>query len=183
MRFVGIDLAGNPRNPTGFCVLEVREEGKYVRTRLLFEDREIVREVVATRPKVVAIDAPLTNPGRPRRCDEELRKYGALPLTLRGMEKLAERGKTLAGVLRGEGLEVIEVFPTATAKLLGYYSKDELEVQRMLLSAKLRGDIEKRVMRKDELDAIFAAITAYLHFHNMTESVGDEEGVIVVPRV
>lgn len=183
MRFVGIDLAGSPRNPTGFCVLEARGEENYIRTKLLFEDEEIVREVIVAKPRVVAIDAPLTNPGRPRRCDEELRKYGALPLTLRGVEKLAERGKTLAEVLRGEGLEVIEVFPTATAKLLGYYSKNELEVQRMLLSAKLRGDIEKKVLRKDELDAIFAAITAYLYFQNMTESVGDEEGVIVVPRV
>jgi predicted nuclease with RNAse H fold len=56
-------------------------------------------------------------------------------------------------------------------------------VQRMLLSIGLCGDLERRILSRDEIDAIFAALTAYLYTTGSTEEAGDESGRIVIPKV
>jgi hypothetical protein len=47
----------------------------------------------------------------------------------------------------------------------------------------LDGDINRRLLIKDELDAISAAVTAYLHLMGQTKTIGDESGSIVIPSV
>jgi len=180
MKVVGIDLAGNPKNPTGFCILSVGENKKIAMAKILRSDEEILGELKKSDAGLVAIDAPLTFKGENRMCDDELRIYGALPPTLRGMTKLAERGTKLAGKLKKLNFEVIEVFPTASAKILGFYDKKEIVMQKRLISAGI-GGLEDRILKKDELDAVFAALT--VHLEKGTEEVGDEEGVIIVPKV
>jgi hypothetical protein len=192
MKIVGIDLAGNPKNDTGFCLLEVKddeeERRKVVMTKLLHSNLEIIREVEKIKPKpppleLIAIDAPLTYSGTNRKCDDLLKNYGTLPVTLKGMEVLAIRGIELAKELKKRDFEVIEVFSTASAKILGFYAKEEREMQKNLLKADLSGDVEKRFLTKDELDAIFAAITGYLYLKDSTDIVGDGNGKIVIPKV
>ncbi len=180
IRSAGIDLAGNPKNKTGFCVLEVNA-GKWVFTKTLLSDCEIIAELEKAKPNIVAIDAPITFSGKNRLCDIELHEYGALPVTLRGMEVLAVRGSELAKEL--SNFKLIEIYATATAKILGFYDKNEKKVQKALLNSGIKGDIETRFLTKDELDAIFAAMTGYLHLEGMTEEKGGEDGKIVVPRV
>jgi predicted nuclease with RNAse H fold len=102
MKFIGIDLAGNPKNETGFCILEIAGEKKTVSTSILRSDLDIIEKIRKTNPEIIALDAPLTYEGINRRCDEELSSYGALPVTLRGMEVLAKRGTNLALQLRSE---------------------------------------------------------------------------------
>jgi len=187
MKIAGIDLAGSPGNETGLCILEINKkdenEEKFAVTKILHSDTEIIENLKKIDPDITAIDAPLKFSGVNRECDEELRKYGALPVTLRGMNVLAKRGKELAGELKKLNLNYIEIFSTASAKILGLYDKDVMKVQKGLIKFGIRGDTEKRILTKDETDAIFAALTGYLHLEGLTEEVGDDEGKIVVPRV
>lgn len=181
MRVVGIDLAGSPKNASGFALLV----NKHVKCKLLHEDDEIMREVIKACPELIAFDAPLSLPkqGAWRLCDYELRPYGTLPLTTKGMLMLANRAMRLAERMRNVGFTVIEVFSTATAKILGYYSQNMTEMQKKLLKMGLKGDVEKRMLTKDEIDAISAAITAYFHLQRLTKKVGDaREGQIVIPN-
>jgi len=183
MKFVGIDLAGSPKNDTGFCILETDGEARTVSTYLLGTDPEIIEKTVKAAPLLVAIDAPLTYSGNNRRCDEELRGYGALPVTLRGMEVLARRGSSLAVKLAESNIKAIEVYATASAKILGLYDKDERAMQKKLLDAKVAGATERRLLKKDELDAVFSALTAYLHYNGASQKVGDDAGKIIIPKV
>ncbi len=187
MKIAGIDLAGSPDNKTGLCILRIDEKGKgeekFVETKILHSNSEIIEELKKINPDVIAIDAPLTSEGENRLCDEELRKYGALPLKLKGMNALAKRGKGFAGELRKLNLNFIEIFSTATAKNLGYYDQDIMKVQKNLISFGVKGDTEKRILSKDETDAIFAALTGYLQMKGLTEEVGDDKGRIIVPKV
>lgn len=179
MSVIGIDPAGMPKNDTGIAIFE----NKNVRTCLVHEDDEIVEVVEKERPELVAIDAPFSKPkqGSFREADLALRKYGTLPLNMRGMVSLTERGIKLKEKLGGFGL--IEVFPKATALILGYYDEDGRRMQKNMLAFGITGEPEKRLLSKDEIDAISAAITGYLHLQGKTKEVGDEEGRIVIPEV
>lgn len=183
MKLIGIDLAGNPKNDTGFCVLEIKDNKKIVTTSLLHSDSEIMGKIKEVNPEIIAIDAPLTFSGVNRKCDDELHSYGALPVTLRGMEILAKRGTELAEKLRKENFKMIEVFATGSGKILGFYDQNERNMQKNLMNSGLWGDIQKRILTKDEIDAIFSALTAYLYLHGSTEEIGDEGGKIVIPKI
>ncbi len=182
MRIVGLDLAGNPKNDTGYCLFDVGDV-KSVSTRILHSDEEILYELESSSPELVAVDAPLTYGGERRRCDELLRQYGALPVTIKGMEVLAQRGTALASHLKDKGISYIEVFSTASAKILGVYSKDDFRMQKSMMALDLQGDVNTKILSRDELDAVVAAVTAYLHTVGQTRDVGDEAGVITVPEV
>ncbi|MBN2015007.1 MAG: DUF429 domain-containing protein [Candidatus Altiarchaeota archaeon] len=183
MKVVGLDLAGNPKNDTGFCIMEVADDRKHVSTSIVHSDPEIIEKLKEIKPELVAIDAPLTYSGTNRRCDDELREYGALPVTLRGMETLAKRGSMLAEKLRDNGMEFIEVFSTATAKILGFYDRREMMMQKNLIASGIKGSVDERILSKDELDAIFAAITACLHLSEKTVAVGEGDNRIITPQV
>jgi len=174
MNFLGVDLAGSSKNPTGICVFT---PPNLIETEILYLDSEILEKVENSKPEVIAIDAPLSS--GIRKCDHDLMVYGALPLTLKGMDTLAKRGMTLYSKLGG--YNVIEVFSTASSKILGYYDKSSKNVQKKLIG-KFTG-VDKRNLSKDELDAIFAAITAYLYFEKKTKAVGDEKGKIIIPEI
>lgn len=182
-RVVGIDLAGSEKNDTGFCVLVGDGSSKRVKTKVLKNDRDIKLQCDLLKPELIAIDAPLT-PARNaymRAADEELKEYGALPQNLRGMTYLVERGIRLGNLLKKE-YNVIEVFNTATAKILGFYEKEDIGMQKKL--AKLvEGDLKDRILTRDELDSISAALTAFLYAQGKTVEVGDDEGRIVIPKV
>ena len=184
MKIAGIDLAGIPKNKTGMCILEInKNDEKFVATRVLYANFDIIENLKEIKPKITAIDAPLTSSGENRLCDEELRKYGALPVTLRGMNVLAMRGKEFAGELKKLQLDFIEIFSTATAKILGLYDRDLMKMQKSLIKFGVHGDTEKRILTKDEIDAIFAALTGYLYLEGLTEEAGDDKGKIVIPKV
>jgi len=180
MRVVGLDLAGSPKNPTGYCILDY-DDRKTVRVGVLKGDDEIVALVKSAGPKLVAIDAPLTYAGVRRNCDEILREHGAIPATMRGMETLAFRGVSLSKRLNAEGFETIEVFSKGTAKILGVFDKDDFRVQKNLMALGIEGDMGGRILSRDELDAILCALTALLHILGQTRTIGDEGGRVVVP--
>ncbi|RLF35925.1 MAG: DUF429 domain-containing protein [Thermoplasmata archaeon] len=168
MKILGIDLAGKTCNPTGICILQDDD----IRLKTVYSDKEILILAEKLRPDIVAIDTPIVH-GNPRlrMADKILRRYGALPPSFGGMKHLTLRGTRLAEQLKTK-YWVIEVFPTATAKLLGIYDKD---------FRKMADILGIRVNNKHELDAYLCSLTARLFLQHQAYEVGDEEGKIVVP--
>ena len=182
MRFVGVDLAGSPKRPTGWALLD----GRTIMVKELYTDNEILTETVQACPTLVAIDAPLTMPreGALRRADREMRRLGypVLPPLLPGMKMLTHRAMRLVGNLRKFGVEVIEIHPTSARRALGMPLKDWDEIQRVFLKLGFCGGWSGRRLSPHEIDAITAAIVALLHVCGETQNVGDpSEGVIVLP--
>lgn len=199
-RIAGIDLAGSPRRPTGFCVIESRT----IRTVILFSDGEILEAVKKVEPQVVAIDAPLSLPpgcrhiedrnGRHfRSCDLELRWKGIrfFPITLGPMRGLAQRGLKLKSELSRPGLEVIEIYPGGAQDVwhLPRVGRDRVKLalgleklSKIEFGLKLsRGAKPWLKMTADELDAVTAALVGLLYFQGRAELYGKGKKIIVMP--
>ena len=161
------------------------------------------------RPHAVAIDAPLSLPRglccleedcpcRPvapdglKAAERELFRQGIslYATTKRSIIKLMiKRAMALRRVLEGRGYVVLEVYPYAAKVRLwgkGMPKKTTL-AGRQWLREKLDGLVpglreHAGPLGHDQLDAIVAAYTAYLHGHDLTEGVGEpDEGLIWVP--
>jgi len=192
---VGLDLAGSPHRRTGFCRLG---PGLVTRTRVLGDDRQVVRATLEARPAIVAIDAPLALPrgrrsleipGPPhlRACDRELLALGIrfFPVTLGPMRQLTARGIAVAATLRDHGLSVIEAYPGGAQDLLGLPRKGlgEERLRRALVRFGFRGDVEHRGLTHDELDAVTCAYTGREHLAGRSLVLGTpEEAELVLPR-
>jgi len=149
MSVIGLDLAGVESRPTGLCILK----GMKAETSLVYKDEEVLRRIEESKPRIVAIDAPLSLPaGREsieqrtnvhlRECDKELLRRGIkfFPITLGSMRKLTGRGINLRGILENKHLRVIEVYPGGAQDILGISRKQQgLE--------RLRAGLEKVVVR------------------------------------
>lgn len=199
-KIIGIDLAGSPHRPTGFC----RIEGNQVFLQVLFTDEEIIQEVLAAGPELVAVDAPLSlPPGRQaihernafhfRPCDLELRKRGIkfFPVTLGPMRMLTERGLRLKERLRKNGLEVVEIYPGGAQDIwkLPRARQDRAKLQSGLFK-KLSQDFglslvgpqkPEKNFSPDELDALTAALVGFLYWQGRAEIYGQEPWIIVMP--
>jgi len=169
LKILGIDLAGKTTNPTGICIVKDDK----IEFRTVSSDKQILGISAELMPNIIAIDAPIMQ-GEPRvrKADRILKKFGAFPPSLPSMKLLTLRGSKLAVQLKTR-YKVIEVFPTATAKILGIYSRNYRES-----AAKL--DI--KVKNKHELDAYFCCLTAKMFLEEKTVAVGDETGEIIVPK-
>jgi len=182
MKVIGLDLAGMAKNPTGFCQLMAFAE-KEVITSLMHSDEEILEEIRAIGPDMVAIDAPLDVPVGARRCDTELAEYGVLPASLPGMMTLAKRGLRISKSLKRESIPFCEVSSRASSRILGIYNKDDFSMQKNMMSLDLAGDMNRKILSRDELDSIVCALTGYLHLSGSSKTVGDDAGTIVIPLV
>lgn len=136
VRFVGIDLAWSPRNPSGAAVLSA--DGRVLEvTGELGEEDEILglveRILPASAPGLVAVDAPLAVPNETgmRPCDREVgevfRRFqaGPYPANRRALGRYGGlRGEIIRQRLQGSGFahspdiprqaavrQVVEVFP------------------------------------------------------------------------
>jgi predicted nuclease with RNAse H fold len=189
---VGLDLAGSPRRPTGFCLLR----GLTTETRDLLSDEEIVTSVLASGPSLVTVDAPLNlPPGRRsiherngshyRPCDLELRRRRIpfFPITLGPMRGLTERGIAIRAELEGRGLRVLEIYPGGAQDVWGIprAKRDKGGLRRGLARLGLKG---LRVGASDhELDAASAALVGRLFLQGRAEVLGDfDTGAIIMPR-
>lgn len=184
MNTVGIDLAGLPKNNTGFCSLE----DKKTTAKTLKKDEEIIREVEKFNPEIIGLDGPLSKPkkGKLRECDQDLKRHGALPpLMSHGMKKLTERAIKISEELENKGYKVKEVLPSASANILGLKREKgkEKELQKQMIKLELKGTLEKRMLSIDELDSILASLTMKLHLDGKTREIGNsDEGVIIIPK-
>lgn len=170
MRVIGIDLAGKQKNPTVICILT----GKKTQFKTVYSDEEILNIPRVIDPDIITIDAPIMK-GEPRirKADKLLKKFKAFPPTLPGMKYLTKRGSKLALQFASRFI-VIEVFPTATAKILGKYEKDFRETA---------ANFGIKVKNKDELDAYLCCLTGKMFLEGNTIAVGDDESKIIVPKL
>ncbi|MEM3577745.1 MAG: DUF429 domain-containing protein [Candidatus Bathyarchaeia archaeon] len=180
---IGIDLAGKTKNPTGIALWKQ----KTIKACLAHTDGEILTCVKSFKPSIVAIDAPLKLPkvGTLRKTDREMIKMGyhVFPPILPAMKALTLRAIKLNELIKKEGFKTLEVHPTSTRKALGMPTKDWGKIQVILKKIGLKGDTQVRTLTPHEIDAITAALTAYLHIRGETENIGDEEeGFISVPK-
>jgi len=191
MSIVGLDLAGVETRPTGFCVLK----GLMAETLLVYTNEEIVRKVEENKPKIVAIDAPLSLPaGRKsieqrtkvhlRECDKELLKKGIkfFPVTLGPMRKLTNRGITLRRILESKRFKVIEVYPGGAQDILKIPRKQQglRRLRHGLEESGIKGLNDR--MNDHELDAVTCALVGKLFLEGKTITYGTREQAIVMPE-
>jgi len=191
MSIIGLDLAGVESRPTGFCVLK----GLMAETFLVYTDEEIVRKTEKSKPKIVAIDAPLSLPGgrksieqrtkvHLRECDKELLKRGIkfFPVTLGPMRKLTSRGITLRRTLESKHFKVIEVYPGGAQDILEIPRKQQgLRRLREGLEDKGIKGLNDR-MNDHELDAVTCALVGKLFLEGKTITYGTREQAIIMPK-
>lgn len=159
----GIDLAGTESRPTGICLLDTTQ-----RFHTLYTDEDIYALVQSTAPSLVAVDAPLSYTGQPfRDGDAHLRReYPLLPLTFKGMQKLAQRGIQLKSHLSPP---LIEVYPHASKHRLGIQTSEDLRIYGF---STLPGSIH-------ELDAAAAALTGQYYLRGKYTMYGICDPIIV----
>jgi len=191
MSIVGLDLAAVESRPTGLCILR----SLIAETFLVYTNEEIVRKTEESKPKIVAIDAPLSLPaGRKsieqktdvhlRECDKELLKRGIkfFPVTLGPMRKLTSRGIFLRRLFESKHFKVIEVYPGG--------AQDILEIPRKQQGLRrLRAGLEESGieglndrMNDHELDAVTCALVGKLFLEGKAITYGTCEQEIVMPR-
>lgn len=170
--YLGIDLAAKEKNPTGFCTII----GDQVNAITMYSNKQIVESIHKINPTIIAIDAPLIKEKiKNRNADQLLKPYGAMPPTMPSMKLLTKRGTKLAQTLEKQEYRIIEVFPTATAKILGFYDKNYTNSLKKL-------HMENVLNNKHEYDAYLCSLTARLYDIGKTEEVGDEHGKIIIPN-
>ena len=197
MNYLGLDLAGSSLRPTGGCIINHELS---VCCFVLHSDDEILVLAGRSRPKVVAIDAPLALPtgrhclgehcrGRERfrTCDLALRRMGIrfFPITLGPMRTLTSRGMRLREKLERRGFEVIETYPGAAQDMMGISRKQYgLErLQRSLRKIGCSGDISARRLSGDELDAVSCALVAKDYEDGRYLAIGNPcEIMMILPR-
>ena len=199
-RVVGIDLTGSEARGSGWCFLD----GSRAETAVLFADDEILDETIRARPHLVSIDSPLclprgrssvddSDPGRDefgimRESERELKRRGVnvYPCLIRSMQKLTARGIRLAGILRGQGIPVIESYPGAAQDIMRIPRKGAGPgwLKTGLRDFGVSGDYEQQDVTHDELDAITSALVGTFHLAGMTEALGtEEEPPLIIPRL
>ncbi|MBU5536963.1 MAG: DUF429 domain-containing protein [Candidatus Aenigmatarchaeota archaeon] len=196
MKVVGIDLAGTSKKKTGFCILD----GKLnVKTSVLTTDKEIIKETVKENPDIISIDAPLALPkgrdclkktcscrkyGHLRKCDRELLNMGIkfFPITLGPMRKLTLRGIKLRCKFEKLGFKVIESYPGAIQDILKIPRKQKgiEKLRKALIKYGFRGDVYKKDITDDELDAITSALVGKMYLENKYTAIGDPEEILMI---
>ena len=199
-RVVGIDLTGSEARGSGWCFLD----GSRAETAVLFADDEILDETIRARPQLVSIDSPLclprgrtsvddSDPGRNefgimRESERELKRRGVnvYPCLIRSMQKLTARGIRLAGILRSQGIPVIESYPGAAQDIMRIPRKGAGPewLKTGLRDFGVSGDYEQSAVTHDELDAITSALVGTFRLAGMTEALGtEEEPPLIIPRL
>jgi predicted nuclease with RNAse H fold len=200
---VGIDLAGVEHRETGVAVLR---KGHLELLTTAGSDAEVLELArLAGRYGTVAVNAPLTRPAgrccldddcpcrvdpgtRSRQLERDLGRMGVPTLATALIKVLARRGERIAGALRAQGHEPIEVYPYATLRLLGLpcRGKKTPEGRRRIHRSlrKLVPGLKHPRASEHQLDAVVCALTAQFWREGRTRDVGlPEEGIMVIPDV
>jgi predicted nuclease with RNAse H fold len=192
--YLGLDPASSEARSSGCAVVD--ERARILAVGLVTTDDEVLGLASRWRPRLVAIDAPLSWPLQPeskgRQCEIQLARegIGTFRTTRRTIIRaLVERGMALAAEMRSRGFEVIEVYPYASkVRLFGRpIPKKATPEGAAWLRRRLEGLVPSMTghdspLTHDELDAVVAAYTALLRDRSLTEDVGDPaEGMICLP--
>lgn len=195
MKIVGIDLAGIPERQTGFAIVN----GFNTKTKVIYIDEDIIKEVEKSGSKLITIDSPLGYP-KGRCCLDyncECRKYGCMrigekqlvkigvrifPCGFGGMQKLTNRGIKLRKIFEKRGYEVIETYPGSAQDLLEMPRKKAgiEELRKALIEYGFKGDIIKNDITDHELDAITSALVGQLYKKRNYIALGIKEEAQII---
>jgi predicted nuclease with RNAse H fold len=210
MTYLGFDPTSSESKPSGWAALGASAE--LLGVGGVGGDTEIISLTERWRAKVVAIDSPLFLPkglrcleepclhvecsgwtGERRVAEQDLYRQGIrLYWTTRKsfIKPMIYRAMALRRTFEARGIPVIEVYPHASkVRLFGRrIPKKTTTTGRVWLRERLANVVPGLAehparLGHDQLDAIVAAYTAYLHGRGVAEGVGDpDEGMIWVPR-
>jgi len=201
--FIGVDLGTSlSRKSTGLAYL-VEKNGPYIESppAHVVSDDTLIRSWIEqvflnVKPRVVAVDAPLSRPehGSMRECENRLRKHGiaCFPSGANWVSDWVDKAIELKAWAEKElGAQVIEVYPYAAKRALcmDFGVKKKSEKGRRLTQDKLLALIKglneiklEKLLSDDELDAILSAYTAYLERSGETIKIDGADGVIYIPQ-
>lgn len=172
----GLDLAASSKRCSGFAVININTMTLEA-TKCLYDDPDIVREVVESRVKILSVDAPLIEVPVYRAVDKlsRIRGYSVLPPTLGPMRKLVERAWKLKNTLEALGVEIIETHPRSVLK-----SSRAKNIRELLDIIGLKySNISIEKLNRDQIDSIIAAIVAYCYSaKHCIDRVEAEDGLI-----
>jgi predicted nuclease with RNAse H fold len=205
--FAGIDLTSSPEKASAYALLGADLGIRSLKS--LSTDSEIIAAVEHDRPKLVAIDAPLSLPqglcclnedclcspalsGKGRLCERQLARLGISSYftTKRSIiKKMVYRAIDLNEKLTARGFHVIEIYPYGSKVTMWgkpipkKTTLDGLEYLKVHLTGIIPDLAQHSAgLDHDLCDAVIAAYTAYLHYRRETEPIGDQdEGLIYIP--
>jgi predicted nuclease with RNAse H fold len=192
--YLGVDLTSSEARPSGYAVLD--EQARLLAVGLVASDEEILSLASRWRPRLVALDAPLSWPlepdGKGRQCELLLAREGIGTFRTTGrtiIRALVERAIPLAATIRSQGFEVVEIYPYGSkVRLFGRpIPRKTAPEGRTWLRRRLETLVpglsdHTGPLGHDELDAVVAAYTALLRDRGQAEDVGDPvEGRICLP--
>jgi uncharacterized protein YprB with RNaseH-like and TPR domain/predicted nuclease with RNAse H fold/dephospho-CoA kinase len=194
----GIDLVSSESRESGFCLLT----GNIAETCRIKSDEDIITLILDAGANLVSIDSPLSLPkgrttfwdddpmrekyGITRECERLLKRRGisSYPCLIPSMQKLTQRGMTLAEKLRKLGVPVIESYPGAAQDIMNIPRKQAglQYLQEGLREFGLEGNFLLIQVSHDELDAITSAIVGQFFWAGKFEKLGTpEEDYLIVP--
>ncbi|MCS7266070.1 MAG: DUF309 domain-containing protein [Armatimonadetes bacterium] len=182
MKVMGIDLSANEKRSSGVCILN----GLVAQTFLAKSDEDLVGLAFQFKPKLIAIDAPLSLPkeGGLRPCDRELIRRGIriFPVNFGAMRELTKRGIGLKLQLERKGFCAIEVFPGGAQDSLRLPRKQK-DLTKLIEGLKQIGIEGLRPdATHDEVDAATAALVGWMWLKGFAELISDGQGGgIVMP--
>jgi len=206
--FIGIDLTSSAKKSSACIGLDKNLSLAFI--GFLSSDSDIVALVSNQSSCVTAIDAPLTLPqglccleescscqpiwsGKGRECERELARQG-MPCYFTTKKSIIKimvyRAIKLTKELEDRGYDVIEVYPYASkVRLWGRDFPPKLKPDGLAFLqthlASLMPCLAPYIVyfNHDLCDAAIAAYTAYLHYLDKTEQIGNlEEGSIYIPK-
>lgn len=173
----GLDLSGKEESISGFATIE---NGILIYINSLHTNKEILEVVLKFKPKVIAIDAPLSHAEKYRLVDLRLRKLGlkVLPPGWKGMRTLVSRALKLKEIFEKYSIEIIETHPLSAIRYASIKKWHDLIKKGVIRLAK---DVWPR--NKDEEDAVIAATVAWLYVLGKAACIKEKDGkVYLLPK-
>lgn len=207
---MGIDLTASEWKPTACAVLD--SDGALAWLSKNTSDLSIIELAERYSPAVVAIDSPLGLPKgmrslddnhdcesarefKGRKCERDIRERLGVSIFLTTKKSIIRdmipRAIRLAEMMRCRGMEVIEVYPYASKRVLfgdGLPKNKKSAAARRYVVGKLKplvSGLESAPGNLDDdlIDAIIAAYTARLYIQGDCDHFGiSEEGLIYTPK-
>ncbi len=180
-RVVGIDLAAKNNRCSGYAVIEITNDyATLIKLKCLYEDEEIIKEVINDGISLVAIDAPITNNPIMREVDREMIRKGfrVFPPSFKWMRSLSLRAYSIYRKLISLGIDVIETHPRSSLLNIGINDIDELLRLFNILVKVPRINLK----HKDLRDATISALVALCTLRKCIDVVSSYDGKIYLLR-
>ncbi len=156
-----------------------------IKAECLYSDEDIVGSVARDRVRIIAIDAPLTNPPRMRMVDRLAisRGFKVFPPNFSFMRDLTARAWNLSMELQKHSATVIETHPRSALKSSGVRDIASL---LSLIGVGVDSSIDMDLLsrNKDLADAVVCSVVAYCYYlSSCIDKLEADDGSIYLIRL